>query len=231
MGAWGHELNQSDAALDVVATAVGIVLEEIEALVTEAPSRSSALRLAGCLGCVALLDPDDLDPEAVLVVDADDFGRSPAARICAAVKRHHRALSVAVPALAPFATELLAASPPAAPRPNKNGTVTFPMRMGSLDEEAAHEIAARALAPSGARKLAQQVLDRVVDETSPEVLTDLAGILHVAVTLRPWTKTTVAMRKRWRELCADAVENGDAFERALGRSCKRALRKLRPSPK
>jgi hypothetical protein len=230
MGAWGYELNQSDAALDVVGTAIGIVLEEIEGLVTEAPSRSSALRLAGCLGCVALLDPDDLDPGAALV-DADDFGRSPAGRIRAAVTRHRRALSKAVPALAPFASEVLAASPPVAPRLKKNGTVTLEMRTGSIDEEAAREIAARALAPSGARKLAQQVLDRVVDETSPDVLTDLAGILHVAVTLRPWTKTTLVSRKRWRELCVDAVENGDDFERALGRSCKRALRKLRPSPK
>ena len=230
MGAWGYELNESDAALDVVGTAIGIVLEEIEGLVTEAPSRSSALRLAGCLGCVALLDPDDLDPGAALVVGADDFGRSPAGRIRAAVTRHRRALSKAVPALAPFASELLAVPPPAAPRPKKNGTVTLQVRTGTIDEDAAREIAARAFAPSGARKVAQQVLDRVVDETSPDVLTDLAGILHVAVTLRPWTKTTLATRKRWRELCADAVQNGDEFERALGRSCKRALRKLRPSP-
>lgn len=105
------------------------------------------------------------------------------------------------------------------------------MRTGNIDEEAAREIAARAFAPSVARKVAQQVLDRVVDETSPEVLTDLAGILHVALTLRPWTKTSLVSRKRWRELCVDAVENGDEFERALGRNCKRALRKLRPSQK
>lgn len=93
MGAWGYELNQSDAALDVVATAIRVVLEEIEGLVTEGPSRSSALRLAGCLGCVALLDPNDLDPGAALVVDADDFGRSPSGRIRAAMTRHRRALS------------------------------------------------------------------------------------------------------------------------------------------
>lgn len=231
MGAWGYELTQSDAALDVVDAAIEIVLEEIEVLVTEAPSRSGALRLAGCVGCVALLDPGDLDPGSALVVDAEDFGRSRAGRIRAAVTRHSRALSKAVPALAPFASELVAASPPAEPRLKKNGSVTLQMRTGGIGEEAAREIAARALAPSGARKVAQQVLDRVVDETSTDALPDLAGILHVAVTLHPWTKTTLVSRKRWRERCVDAVEDGGDFERALARSCKRALRTLRPRPK
>jgi hypothetical protein len=148
-----------------------------------------------------------------------------------AVERHRSTLMKHVPGWSRFVRDLLAQAAPAPPRTkSRTGTIPVQLPVDSVSEEWARQLAKVALQQSGARAHVQSFLDEFVSEASVEPITDLAGVLHVAVMLRPWARVRSSTRKSWRELCENAAENGDEFERTLGRSCKRALRKLRPSP-
>jgi len=224
MGAWGHGLLESDAALDVVGEVTSKALTDLHRLGRAGASEKNTFLACGCLGVIALFGSDYFDPRSEIVVD-DSPTR--ASLIRAAVSVYETAMARHHPDMSPFVADILAAPRSTAPvTRHRDGKVMIQLSVDGVDEGWTRQLAKIAFAPPGARAYAQKALDALVDDINVEYLTDLAGLLHVAVTLRRWVKPPATALRAWRERCAEAEASGDDFEHALGRTCRGAVKKI-----